>query len=320
MLTFRNIRRYINQNSKKIIFIVFILVFALTIIQALNAVAKQNNEKQLEKNEEDRKNVSNTTTQDNYSVISDKSISKQKNQDNITIIDEFFEKCKQQEIEEAYNLLSNECKKEQFNTLEGFIENYYNKVLRGKESYKIQPWIENEYTTYRVRIFENMLATGNANSGYVEDYYTIVKESGENKLNINSYIYTQNIDKEIEKDGVTIKLEDIKIYKDYQVYDVKIKNLNEETIMIDSKEKNNTVYIEDNNEGKYIGYMYEIPNNMLIEEQGHEKNLNIKFNKIYNKKTISKLCFSDIIRNYNEYMNSQDKSLYNNRMLIELEF
>ena len=55
-------------------------------------------------------------------------ISFQENKENKKLIDEFLEYCRNKQIEKAYDLISDKCKKEKYNTVSNFEKNYYNKM------------------------------------------------------------------------------------------------------------------------------------------------------------------------------------------------
>ena len=101
------------------------------------------------------------------------------------IIDNFVTYCNNGEIEEAYNLLSEECKEELFPDLETFKNNYHSKIFTDYKMYNLMAWINSDNCfTYKVEITEDILTTGGASELNIEDYYTIVKNNNEYKLNI----------------------------------------------------------------------------------------------------------------------------------------
>lgn len=52
-------------------------------------------------------------------------------------VNQFVDLCNEQKIEEAYNLLSEECKEEVYPSLDSFRNNYYNAIFNGqKEIYQ----------------------------------------------------------------------------------------------------------------------------------------------------------------------------------------
>ena len=71
----------------------------------------------------------------------------------------FISYCNNNDIASAYNLLSDGCKKELFNTQNDFKQKYYDKIFTSKKDYNIEAW---KYTgvgvTYRVTFSNDILS------------------------------------------------------------------------------------------------------------------------------------------------------------------
>ena len=96
------LRRWYNKNRKIFWLTVFIAIVVINLPRVLNEYAK------------DKKKVSssisnNTTTYANesYSVISEEHVEEKTNEENTEIINNFVEYCNNGNVEEAYQLLSN---------------------------------------------------------------------------------------------------------------------------------------------------------------------------------------------------------------------
>ncbi len=58
----------------------------------------------------------------------------------------------------------------------------------------------------------------------------------------------------------------------------------------------------------------------MIVESNKTKTITIRFNKIYsNQAVMRKMVFSDIITNYEEYEQAQDKKQYTNRTTLTIQ-
>ena len=149
-------------------------------------------------------------------------------------------------------------------------------------------------------------------------YYTIKKENDEYKLNISSFIGKQNYASKIgEKNGIKIELKNTCVYMDYQTYEISVKNNTQNSIMLNPKENSNSIYIIDSNGIKIDSLLYENKENELILSPGEEKKITIKFNNAYQYGVnISKIVFSNIITNYEEYLNNNE---YEEKEIIEIE-
>lgn len=321
-----NLRRNLFSNRYLILAIMAAIIFLLLLINTLNNISKENNSK---KAEEQNKIQQNTIKQQEIytpekTTISGTNVRQQEQENNKTLIENFINYCNQKQIEQAYNLLTDECKKEVFfSNIANFSNNYVNKIFNSKKTYSMQSWINRDtYTTYKIKIVDDMISTGKITStqNEIEDYYTVVKEEGEYKLNINSYIVKKHINKEKEFKGVKITVINKDTYRDYEIYEIKIENLNENTILLDSQERTDSMYVFASNESKYSAYSYEIDRSRLIIEPGRYKTIKIKFNKRYSNESITKaIIFGDIIKNYDEYKNMQNKKEYKDRWTISIE-
>jgi len=161
------------------------------------------------------------------SAISNTYIPETKATDNRNLITQFTEFCNNKDIKSAYNLLTEECKETNFPKIEDFENNYYKAVFTENRMCDMQSWIvnDNKYT-YNVKFMKDILSSGKLDDakGFV-DYITIVEtESGEQKLNINSYVGRKNIAKEETVHGIKIKVLYKDMYIDYEKYNIEIIN------------------------------------------------------------------------------------------------
>lgn len=321
-----NLRRELFSNRYLILAIMAAIIFLLLLINALNNMTKQNDNNLITPEQSIASNT--TAKQEIYTpektTISGSNVEAKKQEENKTIIDNFINYCNQKQIEQAYNLLTDDCKKEVFFfNIGNFSNNYVNKIFNSKKTYSMQSWVNRDtYTTYKVKIVDDMLSSGKITSkdNEIEDYYTVVQVGGEYKLNINNYIAKKEINKEKEFQGIKITIISKDTYKDYESYDVKVENLNEISILLDSQERTDSMYILASNDSKYKAYSYEIDKSRLIIEPGRSRTITIKFNKRYSNEAITRnIVFSDIIKNYDEYKNIQNKKEYTNRWAISIE-
>lgn len=214
-------------------------------------------------------------------------------------IDKFVTSCNQNDIEEAYNLLSDECKEELYPTLNEFITGYYNRVFNGqKKSISIENWIGN---TYKMIIQNDFLSTGIYNpDGDFQDYVTInINKNGDIKLNINGYIGREIIDKSATSNNVTINVLRVDKYMDYEKYTYKITNNTNDQILIDDKSISESMNIRDSNNIEYAAYSHEISLSELLFSPKETKELSIKYyNNFGSEKEIESIAFEKIVLNY----------------------
>lgn len=280
--------RFYNQN-RHIVWVVILAVAAfIALIHILDDFAyEQNIAKQ------DNKTPNNSSFNYNYSVITGQEVGN----DSAEIIDNFIEYCNNGQVENAYELLSEECKTILYPSLEDFTKKYYNKIFNEKKSYIYQAWISGYNSdTYRIDFTEDMLATGKPAKTSIVDYYTIVKNNEEYKLNINKFVGIETINKEITKDNVLINVVRKKIYMDYEIYNIKVVNNTQTAIFLDDMSGTDNIYVEDNNEQKYFWFNSEIIESDIKVRRGYTQELSIKFNKGYNKNNkAEKIVFGKVV-------------------------
>ncbi len=316
------LRRFYYQNKQKIWKVVLIIAFFLSIIYFFNKQIEINlkqqekdavssNKEQIYEDDENKTYISEQSAINGETITEE--VVKKVNQ----TVSKFLQHCKNGEIEKAYNMLSDECKKIEFDTVEKFKQKYLNARFSKDSIYEIQNWIKN---TYKVTISEDILATGNANANQKQiEYITIVEESGESKLNVNSYIGKQYIRKEETQNNIKVTVISKDIYIDYEIYNFKIENLSNKTIKLDSLTKTNTMYLEDKNENKYNSYSHEILDEDLEIKAKRSADISIKYKNAYtDKREIKNIVFNNVILDYVEYKKSNNAENFTQKCNINV--
>ena len=314
-----NLRRYYYANKTKIWRGVLIVAFILVIIQVLNYFQGKKNTKV---NNVSKTNTINTIT-NNTSLTTDKSalgtgsVSENQLKSDINIIDGFLSLCNNKKFEEAYKLVSTDCKNNLFTTYEIFKTTYCDKIFNTYKTYTTENWSGN---TYRVKITEDPLATGKtSNDMAIQEYMTIVDENKEKKLNINNYIGRKKINAEKTKNNIKIEVVSSDTYTEYEVYNIRVTNNSEKTIYLDDGEKTSTIYIEDSNELKYNAASGEIIYSTLKIKPGSTVEYAIKYTNTYRaNRKINKLVFENLILNYDEYIKNTEQ--YKDVIKFEVTF
>ena len=281
--------RWYNQNRKMIWIVVLTIVGVIALIQTLNNYYKNNPKYE-------SSSTTSTTAYNankNYSIITQEKIDETTSEESIDLIEDFFTYCNNGQIEYAYNLISKECKEELYPTLEDFKTKYYNRIFTEQKSYESTLWITTSSAhTYRIEIMPDLLATGKKDSMPIEEYFTITNEG---RLCIGRFINKKDINNSISKKNVVITVETKTTYMDYEIYKIKVKNNTGKRIIFNTKENTDSIYLQDENNLKYIAFLNEIPDNQLQIYDGETKTLDIKFNRKY-KPTINiqNIVFEDI--------------------------
>lgn len=310
------ISNFIKKNINKLrdlgikLIIVAIVVFIATIILSLS---KQNNNAN---NIENNKSIYQPTK----TIIKGSDVSKKQYETDSNIIDKFIECCNNKQIEEAYNMISDECKEVKYNTIDIFRTAYYNPIFNKEREYNLQSWISTkEYTVYKIRYTTDALSTGNyLEDDIYQDYITLIKNSDGEKISIGSFITSENVNVETYTNEIDAKVIKKHIYLDTEEYIIQIRNKTENTILLDTLNTSSNIVVIGDNEVKYKIDINELFKSDLIVQSKIAKNIKIKFKKEANSNNKSKyIQFSNIIRDYEEYnLNSNN---YNDIYKIKIK-
>lgn len=293
--------RYWNQNKRKILITIAVIALIIIVIQIANSVVKKRNEK--DKNEIRQSTVANDITKPNESIISQDKLTEKETKENSDFIEQFVSFCNQKKADDAYSLLSDDCKNELYPTKELFVNNYMNQIFEETVNYELQLWytVSNCYT-YRITYNKgNLLQTGGqGNSSNFLDYITLLKQNGEYKLNINKFIRRQTLSKQGGSNGINITINSKCIYVDYEIYNMTVQNNTQNTILLNDGTNANNFSLIGRNNSTFSSVISELPMSSLTLEPQYRKTINIKFNKIY--MTRSEL---DAMQMANIYLNKQ---------------
>jgi len=310
--------RYWNQNRKKIILTVAIIALLIISIQTINSILRINRER-------NGQNIQNDMADERrpiQSVITGEKVSEEKTNENVTVIEEFVKYCNQNEFEKAYQLLTDECKEEFNNDVNLFINNYCKLIFNTRKGYNLDLWINkrNNYT-YKIKYYEdNILATGGTNlDKNFEDYITITEKNNKSKISVNGFVSNDKLNCSQEVNGVKITVDNRRIYKDYEKHIITVKNNTSKTIMITERKDDNDICLIDTNNVEYPSFSTEIPFFNLSLMPGEEKQISIKFNKIYSLyRTIEKIEFKNIILDKEKLEANSDENIEKIKITIEI--
>lgn len=286
-----------NRNRKVIWFILGICVAVYVIIHIINEFLGQD----LYGDANNLNLTTNNTFYDtNYSVVSNEQIEKKYVASITNIIKEFINNCNENKSEEAYNMLSSECKEELYPNIETFEKEYLNKFFTTRKTYKMQAWITNgSKYIYRIELIEDMLLSGSSTNTKKIDYYTVTKDGDNYYLNINGFIEKNEINKYSANELAKITVLSEEVFIDCVYLNVEIENKTTETILIDEGKKGDSVYLKDTKDIGYASFLFEEPEENLIVKRKSKKEFKIKFEKEYSTNIkIKEIGFLDIVINY----------------------
>lgn len=283
--------RWYNQNKRMIWIVSLTIIGVFALIQALNNYYKNNTK-------EKSSSASSTTTYNapNYSIITEKEIDNDVSENSQAIIKNFFDYCNNSKITEAYNLLSDDCKKELYPNINEFKQKYFDIVFTNTKTYSSNLWISKDNkNTYRLEIHGDILGSGKKDEMPIEEYYTVIYENGKYSLNIRGYIGKENINISKSQSGINISILSKQIYMEYESYFLEVKNSSGTGIVLNTKQDINSLYLEDENDVKHIAFLNEISDYDLNIQNGFTKKYNIRFNRTYKPNiNIKKVVFDNV--------------------------
>ncbi len=319
----KNFILWYNRNRKIILRVIGIIVVGIIIVKLIQYLLSENN-----KRKENDVNINETNIietrlntiamQENISVVSGETIT-QTQKDQLTILDNFIKYCNENKINEAYALLSDDCKNEMYPKVENFKQSYYNAIFSGGyKNVSVENWIGN---IYKVKFINDALSTGVYDKqNTIQDYITLVCDSqGNVKLNINNYIGKQDINKENESYNIKTKVIEKHTYMDYETYTFEVTNNSNTTILLNNNNNMDTMYLADENSLRYNAYVQEIPQTNLQIALKETKRITIKYyNKYESSRKINKIVFGKVVLDYNAYKNYSNPGYYRNYGMIEI--
>lgn len=295
--------RFYNQNRLKIWAILLAVILGYALLQVLNnAIASRNTEE----NNNDQETTSNNVVSyrnESESMVTGGSVSDLYSDEIGAFINQFFSYCVNHEPQRAYEMVSNNTKQVLYQTEELFEKNYYENKFSGNKQFSFQSWSRSDTLyIYQVRIFDNMLATGQTSDNYIEEYVTITVEEGSYKLNLNSYLGRKQLNVKDEDDDLSVQVVMVDRYLDYEVYTLNIQNKTDTTILLDTKRDTNSCYVLDSIGNKFEALLYENSDEDLEFSPNEMKTIQIRFSDAYREGLqIKSINFTDIV-NSEEYL------------------
>ncbi len=284
-----NIIRTINQNKLQIIIVIIAIIIVIGIIQTLNYFAKISNQ-------EPNNSIANgnTTISEEDRTLSPAisgSNTKTENAENYKkAIENFINLCNNQKPEQAYEMLSSECKETMFSKYQLFYNNYYRKNFSGEKTCTIQNWTD---SIFKVDLKDDVLSTGGASKNNIQDFITVVNSKGQYKLNINSYIGRKIINNETKSGNVTFRVLKKDINMKYETYYIEVENNENTDILLDNLDTAGTIYLQDKKQVKYSYINEGITKELLRVKSKCKVQIAIKFSDSYiSNRELTSIVFS----------------------------
>lgn len=299
--------RYYNQNKLKVWIIILAIVLGYALLQVLNsAIANQNTEEENKDQETTSNNVV-SYRNESESMVSGEKVSSLYSDEIGEVINQFFTYCINHDPQRAYDMVANDTKQLLYPTEQLFERNYYENKFAGNKQFSFQSWSSSDgIFTYQVRIFDNMLATGQTNDNYIEEYVTVTVDAGSYKLNLNSYIGRKQINAKNEDDNLYVQVGMVDRYLDYEVYTLNIQNKTDKSIIVDTRRDTDTCYVVDSLGNKFEAVLYENKSEDLEFSPKEMKTIQIRFSDAYREGLqIKSINFTDVVDSEEYSLNNE---------------
>ena len=308
--------RYYNQNKIKIWAVVLAIVLGYALLQVLNSAIANHNTEENNEQETTSNNVV-SYRNESESMVTGGRVSSTYSEQIGQVINQFFTYCVNHDSQRAYDMVSNNNKQVLYQTEELYKKNYYQNKFNGNKQFSFQSWSRTDTLyIYQVRIFDNMLATGQTSDNYIEEYVTIAVEEGRYKLNLNSYLGRKQISVKNEDENLSIQVVMVDRYLDYEVYTLNVQNKTDSNILLDTKRKTNSCYVVDSMGNKFEALLYENSDEDLEILPNEMKTIQIRFSDAYREGLqIKSINFTDIV-NSEEYLANNE--IQGNNFEVEL--
>lgn len=252
-------------------------------------------------------------------IIKGSDVSKEQYEKDSNLVNTFLEFCNNGKIEDAYKLVSDECKEEKYPTIEEFKEYYFDHIFNKKREFNLQAWISSSnYMIYKIRYTNSMLATGTYDESDVyQDYITLNRKQDTEKISIGSFIDSEECNIRTKTEEIEAVVVNKKIYLSDEEYEIHIKNNTDKTILLDNLKTNRTIWLLGNGK-QYAPYSNKLYISDFKIEPNGIKILKIRFMKNFSSDSKSKtIQFSSVIKDYDTY--KEDEQAYNDITEIEIK-
>ena len=254
------------------------------------------------------------TTRDEHTAVinSQKKVPKSMTPEIEKLIEEYVEACNDGNYQKAFNYLSEDCRKYEFDDdIEKFMEHVLDVTPTPRE-YAAQNYSNINLADgtaiyiYEIKYFNDFIATGLTNSSYsfssekVTFYYN---DENELMMNVGDYIYHSDPDSITENEYFKADIQDRRVEYDKEIYQILLTNRSQYTIVIsDEQEADEVVLVLDNeaNETRGMG-----ETDSIVLGPGESKTITVSFQKFVDDGDASKAIVFGHVRVMERYSGTE---------------
>ena len=199
------------------------------------------------------------------------------------LISKYIEYCNNKDYEKAYEMISKDCKEYVYPDIIYF-KNYVDYVFKSYKVYSIQNYSNyNNVYIYRIRIFDDILATGltgEESFRYFEEKIAFTKENGKILMSLKGFIKKENLDLLYSDKNISITAKSKIINYDEQTYNTEVENKTNNYMLIYSKNINSKISIK-TTRGKQDVLDENILQENIVLAPGEKRVINLSFDIYY---------------------------------------
>ena len=290
------LRNFIKRNRKIIIIVLLLWLLVMVINQFLKNYSFQDFER---------------TTYNEHQAIMDtgETVPQRLEQPINETIDTYFNYCNNKQYEEAYQMVSDDCKRIYFPTLEDFKE-YVDIVFDENKIYYLQNFSNYNGTyIYRMRIMEDLMATGLTNKDnlyFYEEKIALKEVDDKISLSLRQYITSENIEEIYEDDYVKITIKSKDVFYEQEIYNIEVKNKTSKTVVLADTQESNEIILQVGSEmrGTDVDNLYVV----IYPEETQEYSL--AFTKFYDEENLPAGLIFNAVRILNQYSGFEELKDY----------
>ena len=290
------LRNFIKRNRKIIIIVLLLWLLVMVINQFLKNYSFQDFER---------------TTYNEHQAIMDtgETVPQRLEQPINETIDTYFNYCNNKQYEEAYQMVSDDCKRIYFPTLEDF-KKYVDIVFDENKIYYLQNFSNYNGTyIYRMRIMEDLMATGLTNKDnlyFYEEKIALKEEDDKISLSLRQYITSENIEEIYEDDYVKITIKSKDVFYEQEIYNIEVKNKTSKTVVLADTQESNEIILQVGSEmrGTDVDNLYVV----IYPEETQEYSL--AFTKFYDEENLPAGLIFNAVRILNQYSGFEELKDY----------
>lgn len=235
-----------------------------------------------------------------------------------TVLESFLNYCKSKDYENAFHMISEDCKNYLYNNDIEYFKKYVDSVYTTFNNYSYtQNYsnIDDVYIYDVTTLNSDILATGTT-GGYntFKDKISIVTENGEKKIANQGYVKKIDVSKEIEDNYIKVKINSKDCSYNQVTYNLEVSNKTDNTIVIADNQANQEITL--NIDGEYL----RVENIMTLSgvvRPGQTVELLLVFNKFFDSnREESQINFNYIrvMPEYNSEMSLEEQREKANRI------